>query len=187
MREYIISIWNLIDPLYYQFTRLTYLPSKEGNIFRVRLTKYKGRNIVLADGTEINKNDTLVKIHLHNVRLLKEFKTTKSELKKAKTIYRYVQKSLPEINLYIQNHPQSSQIKGIIGITTLNKGCKRLGFEVFSISHPVYQWFKRLAFLPIELISSNNSLWHVLKNHKPSYLIMSIDKLSTMYRMNNRE
>ena len=113
MRDYLISIWSLIDPLYYCCSRLSYPPCKEGNIFRVRLTKYKGRNIVLSDGTQINKNDTLVKIHLHNVRLLKELKNIKSEIKKAKMIYRYVQKSLPGIEIYIRNHCHSDKIKGI--------------------------------------------------------------------------
>ena len=157
MRDYIISIWDLIDPLYYHCTRLTYLPPKEDNIFRVRLTKYKGRNMVLSDGTQINKNDTLVKIHLHNVRLLKEFKNMNSEMKKAKMIYYYVKRSLPGIDIYIQNHPHSNEIKGIIGITTLNKGCERLGFEIFDISHPIYKWFKQITFLPIEIISSQNA------------------------------
>ncbi|MCQ6277341.1 hypothetical protein JMM81_20935 [Bacillus sp. V3B] len=182
MRDYLISIWGLIDPLYYHCTRLTYLPTKEDNIFRVRLTKYKGRNIVLSDGTQIKKNDALVKIHLHNVRLLKEFKSMNSEIKKAKMIYNYVKRSLPGIDLYIQNHSHSSEIKGIIGITTLNKGCERLGFEIFDISHPIYKWFKQIAFSPIEMISSQNSFLHVLKHHKPSYLLMSTDKLSNMYR-----
>ncbi|WP_338453018.1 hypothetical protein R4Z09_14790 [Niallia oryzisoli] len=182
MRDYIISIWGLIDPLYYQCSHLTYLPTKDDNIFRVRLTKYKGRNIVLSDGTQINKNDTLVKIHLHNVRLLKEFKNVNSEMKKAKMIYSYVRRSLPAIDIYIQNHPHSSEIKGIIGITTLNKGCERLGFEVFNISHPIYKWFKQIAFLPIEMLSSQHSFFHKLKQHKPSYLLMSTDKLSKMYR-----
>jgi hypothetical protein len=182
MRDYFISIWGLIDPLYYHCTRLTNLPTKEDNIFRVRLTKYKGRNMVLSDGTQINKNDTLVKIHLHNVRLLKEIKNMNSELKKAKMIFNYVKRSLPGIDLYIQNHPHSSEIKGIIGITTLNKGSERLGFEVFEIAHPIYKWFKQIAFLPIDIISSQNTFLHVLKTHKPSYLLMSTDKLSNMYR-----
>ncbi|WP_428911492.1 YkoP family protein [Niallia sp. Krafla_26] len=182
MRDYIISVWSWMDPLYYHFTRLTF-PAKEGNIFRVRLTKYKGRNFVLSDGTEINKNDLLLKIHLHNIRLLKEFKSLTSELKKAKLIYNYVQRSMPEIDLYIQNHPKSNKIKGVIGITILNKGCERLGFEVFDLSHPVYRWFKQIAFLPIGILSSRNvSVSHILKNHKPSYLFMSTKKLSNMYR-----
>ncbi|USK57245.1 hypothetical protein LIS82_12585 [Cytobacillus solani] len=179
MRDFFISIWSIIDPLYFQCTRLTYPSCKEGNIFRVRLTKYKGRNIILSDGTLINKNDTLVKIHLHNVRLLKEFKNINSEIRKAKMIYKYVQMSLPEIENYIQNHTHSKKIKGIIGITMLNKGCERLGFEIFEISHPIYKWFKRISFLPIEILSSKNtSDWYVLKLHNPSYLFMSINKLS---------
>ena len=182
MRDYLISFWSFIDPIYYHCSRLTYLSFSKGNIFRVRLTKYKGRNIVLSDGTQINKNDTLVKIHLHNVRLLKEFKNINSELKRAKIIYKYVQWSLPGIDSYIQNHTEAHNIKGIIGITTLNKGCERLGFEVFEISHPIYKWIKQMAFLPIEMMSSKNSVLHVMKHYQPKYLFMSTQKLSSKYR-----
>lgn len=185
MKGYLITIWNLIDPFYYFCTRLTYPPYEEteDNIFRVRLTKYKGKKIVLSDGTRINKNDTLVKIHLHNVRLLKELKNIKSEIKKAKMIYRYVQKSLPGIELYIRNQRHSNKIKGIIGITSLNKGCERLGFELVDISHPVYKWFKRCSFLPIGILSSQTtSIPYILKHQQPKYLFMSTKKLSNMYR-----
>ena len=184
MREYLISIWSLLDPLYYHCSNLTYLSSKgEGNIFRVKLTIYKGRDLVLSDGTQINKNDLLVKIHLHNVRLLKELKQINSGIKKAKIVYNYVQKSLPGIETYIRNHPQSSKIKGIIGITSLNKGSERLGFEIFDISHPLYKWFKIIAFMPIEILSCNHSsVMQILKQHQPRYLFMSTKKLSNMYR-----
>lgn len=155
----------------------------EGNIFRIRLTKYKGKNIVLSDGTKINKNDILVKIHLHNVRLLKELRNINSEIKRGKMIYRYVQKSLPEVENYIRNNEQYGKIKGIIGVTSLNKGCERLGFEIISISHPIYKWFKKFAFLPIEILSSHNSsIRYILKHHTPNYLFMSTSKLESIYR-----
>lgn len=185
MRGYLILIWSVLDPLYFIFTRLTYLPSKEsdGNIFRIRLTKYKGRSIVLSDGTRINKNDTLVKIHLHNVKLLKELRHIKSEIKRGKMIYRYVQNSLPGVENYICNHVHFKEIKGIIGVTSLNKGCERLGFEAVSISHPIYKWFKKFAFLTIEMLSTNRySLRYILKHHTPNYLFMSTSKLTNMYR-----
>ncbi|QED47766.1 YkoP family protein [Cytobacillus dafuensis] len=184
MRGYVLSIWSLFDPIYYFFTRLTILPCEgtKNNIFRIRLTKYKGRKIVLSDGTTINKNDTLVKIHIHNVRLLKELKGINSELKKAKMIYRFVQESLPGVELYIRNCRHSCEIKGIIGITMLNKACERLGFEVINISNPMYKWFKWIAFLPIEILSSQNTSWHIIKNRTPNYLFMSTHKLSNMYK-----
>ncbi|WP_017755466.1 YkoP family protein [Calidifontibacillus oryziterrae] len=183
MREYLLTIWGIFDPIYFKFTRLCYVSERgeADNIFRVRLTRYKGKPVVLSDGTKINKNDTLVKIHLHNVRLLSELITVKSEIKKAKVIYEYVKQSLPKIEQYVRNHKHENEIKGIIGITLLNRGAERLGFEVFSISNPIYKVLKYSAFLPIcFLFGSKPSLG---KHSIPSYLFMSKEKLSKLYKV----
>lgn len=184
MKGYILSIWGLIDPFYYFFSRLTYPPliDKKDNILRIRLTKYKGREIILSDGSRIKKNDILVKIHLHNVRLLKELRGINSELKKVKIIFQYVQRSLPGVENFIQNNNHGGKIKGILGITSRNKGSERLGFEVFDITHPLYKYFKICAFLPIALISSKGSSFKdIMKHHQPKYLFMSTDRLSALY------
>lgn len=186
MRGYVLSIWNFFDPFYFFCTRLTFPPRSgtESNIFRVRLTKYKGREVVLSDGTIITKNDILVKIHLHNVKLLRELIEIKSELRKAKILYRHVQESLPGIEHFIRNSNFSSEVKGIVGITHLNKSCERLGFEIFDISHPFYKWFKVFAFLPIEILSSSNhSILNSLKHQTPKYLFMSRNTLIKKYRI----
>jgi hypothetical protein len=185
MRQYILTVWNIIDPIYYRCTRLTYLHDSESakNIFRVRLTRYKGRDITLSDGTIIQKNDLLLKIHLHNVRLLKELHQVKSVIRKAKLIYQEVQRSLPGVEEYIRNHKHSKEIKGIIGISTLWKGSNRLGFEVFTISHPAYKWLKWATCLPITILSSNDfSVKKIVKQSSPGYLFMSKDKLSQLYK-----
>ncbi len=186
MRGYVLSIWNFFDPFYFFCTRLTFPPrtGMESNIFRVRLTKYRGRDVVLSDGTKITKNDVLVKIHLHNVKLLRELIEIKSELRRAKILYRHVQESLPGIEHFIRTSNCSEKIKGIVGITHLNKGCDRLGFEIFEISHPIYRWFKVCAFLPIEILSSaNQSIHNILKHQTPKYLFMSRNTLNKMYRI----
>ena len=186
MRGYVLSIWNFFDPFYFFCTRLTFPPRSgtESNIFRVRLTKYKGREVVLSDGTKITKNDILVKIHLHNVKLLKELFEIKSELRKAKILYRHVQESLPGIENFIRSSDRSNEIKGIVGITHLNKGCERLGFEIFDISHPIYKWFKVFAFLPIGILSSTgHSIRNSVKHQTPKYLFMSRNTLNELYRI----
>lgn len=182
MKGYILSIWNMMDPFYFSCTRLAYVGADGDNIFRIRLTKYRGRNIVLPDGTTINKNDILVKIHLHNVRLLMELREIKSELKKAKIIYRYVQNSLPGVEKYIRQHFNAYNVKGIVGITFLNKGCARLGFEIVDIVNPFYRWFKTLSFIPIGLLSHDKiSIGEMIKHQRPNYLFMSKDQLSKLY------
>lgn len=186
VKGYLISLWSLIDPFYFFFSRLTYPPfvDKQDNILRIRLTKYKGRDVTLSDGTTIRKNDILVKIHLHNVRLLRELKDMKSELKRVKTILNYVQKSLPGVEGFVRTNPRCAEIKGILGITSRARGSERIGFEVFDIVHPLYKWFKALAFLPISYISTRGaSFKEILKDYQPKYLFMSVEKLTALYGM----
>ncbi len=84
MRSYLLNLWNIMDPIYYQCTRLCYVPGMErkNTIFRVRLTRYKGATVILEDGTVIKRNDVLIKIHLHNVRLISEIQSIDNEVKK---------------------------------------------------------------------------------------------------------
>ncbi|WP_245843824.1 YkoP family protein [Oceanobacillus rekensis] len=179
IRSYCISAWNFMDPIYYHFTRLENITNEEGEktMIRVRLTRYRGRTVTLEDGTVINRNDILLKIHLHNVKLLKYVQGTDSELRRGLMIYKYVRESLPFIARYIQMHEYRSEIRGLIGITTIYKGCKRLGFETKSIHNPYYKLFKVASFLPIQLLSSNTKKWA-----NPMYLFMPKDLLLDKYK-----
>ena len=177
----ILFIWNIVDPVYFQFTRLEHVKNKSGKrtIMRVRLTKYKGRKVTLSDGTEINKNDLLLKIHLHNIKILKQIQDYNSDVRKALIIYKSVQETLPALAHYIKIKGYSNEIKGLIGITTLYKGCTKLGFETYSIQSRVYKVFKQVALLPIHLLASKP----VAKNiPEPMYLFMSKDRLFNKYK-----
>ncbi|MUK89089.1 hypothetical protein GMD78_11960 [Ornithinibacillus sp. L9] len=180
MKSYLLGVWNTIDPIYYTFTRLRYIPDEEqhNTIFRVRLTRYKGSDVVLQDGTIIHKNDILLKIHLHNVRIISDLQPVKSEVKRAVFIYHMVKRSLPRLAHYLQHHPKNEDIKGVIGITTLHRGVNRLGFEVFSIKNNYYRRYKKLTFTPINLMAN-------AKNGEPVYLFMSKKDLISKYTSKN--
>ncbi|MEI3607807.1 hypothetical protein SPD48_19155 [Pseudogracilibacillus sp. SE30717A] len=180
-KQYCLTTWSIIDPLYFRFTRLHYVEKATGEntIMRVRLTKYKGRNIVLSDGTRIYKNDILIKIHLHNVELLKQIQGYDNELRRALMIYKTVKESLPFIVRHIQIHDHGNKIKGLIGITMLYKGCHKLGFETYSITNPFYKYFKKAALLPIYLLSSSSMV--IKEVPSPVYLFMSKDHLINQY------
>jgi hypothetical protein len=183
MRLYFLTIWSILDPIYYSLTRLKYVidESNHRHIFRVRLTRYKGRNVILSDGTIIQKNDLLIKIHLHNIRLLKDVYQLTSDIKKARYIYEQVKKGLPHLANYIQSHPKSEEIKGIIGITMLHKGCNRLGFETIPIQNKWYCMFKQIVFFPIQYLSSNHLRMDDMIR-LPKYLFMSKSKLLKQYK-----
>lgn len=176
-----LFLWDIIDPIYFHFTRLEYVENHLGKrtIMRVRLTKYKGRKVMLSDGTVINKNDILLKIHLHNIRILKEIQNCDSEVKRALIVYKNVQESLPAIAHYIHRKGYVHEIKGIIGITFLHKGCRRLGFETHTIQSKSYKLFKQATLLPIHFLASKTWKKQI---PTPMYLFMSKDKLLHRYK-----
>lgn len=185
MRKLIINLWLLIDPLYYRCTRLTYIGKYRkypSNIFRVRLTKYKGRKVTLQDGTIIQKNDLLLKIHLHNARLLHELFHVNSDVKKAFQLYQWTKESLPGLATYLLTHKHASNIKGAIGITTLNRGVARLGFEAIPIKNKWYKLMKMITFFPIHLLSLTKPNVKDLRKHlEPEYIFITKEKLLSKY------
>jgi len=167
----------VIDPIYYKLTRLRYVKNNEqqNTLFRVRFTRYKGTPVVLDDGTTIQRNDHLLKIHLHNAKMLKELYSIKSDMKRAVSIYHQIKYALPDLANYIHSHDKGKQIKAVIGITTLYKGADRLGFEIIPIKSKVYRLFKQCAFIFIHLFAMKS------RKHRPVYLFMSKNQLLTKY------
>ncbi|WP_246941925.1 YkoP family protein [Bacillus pinisoli] len=184
MKGWLLSIWYFLDPIYYSFTRLTYVQdqSNQNHIFRVRVTKYKGREVVLSDGTVIKKNDTLLKIHLHNARLLKDLQHVTCEVKRGRHIFQSVLTAMPALATFIEEHPEREQLKAVIGITTLHRGCKRLGFETYDIKSKLYHLFKKVTFCLIYVLSANTFSKESLQKHQPKYLFMSTNDLCRRYR-----
>ncbi|MET4559636.1 hypothetical protein ABIA69_000779 [Lysinibacillus parviboronicapiens] len=178
MKQRIIQVWSILDPIYFFFTRLQCLEqnTKNHNVFRVRLTRYKGREVILSDGTVIKKNDLLVKIHFHNVRILKEMQNF-DNFKKSVYLYKKIQESLPNLAFFIIHHKNKNQIKGIIGITFIDRGYKRLGFESVPLSNRSYLWFKRITLFPIHVLSSSKYPSKRKKIPTPRYLFMSKDAI----------
>lgn len=182
-RPFLLTIWKYMDPLYFALTRLQYpCPDRKDGVFRVRLTRYKGKDVELSDGIIINKNDLLLKIHLHNVRLVQEFSNIKNELSKGRAIFIQVLQSMPHLTTFILNHPEEAKIKGIIGITLINKGFAPLGFECVLPENKLYLWFKKTSQIPIYLLSCSRVSVRKIKKIHPVYLIMSKEKLIEKYK-----
>ncbi|MEG7282062.1 YkoP family protein [Bacillus sp. 0909A] len=180
MKTCFLSIWRVIDPIYFFFSRLTLIDDEQKCVFRVRLTKYKGHHVVLSDGTHIRKNDVLVKIHLHNIKLVRELRSIESAVRKGIIIYQKVYQSMPMLLEYINNHKKSEKIKGIIGITMLDKGVERLGFDVVTPVNPFYRSFKKITHMPILYLTAKPVSLRNLPDS--SYLFISKEKLQHTYQ-----
>jgi hypothetical protein len=106
----------------------------------------------------------------------------KKELLRGRGVFKRVMDSMPLLAEFILNHPEEAKIKGVIGITLINKGFRPLGFECALPENKLYSWFKKTSHIPIYLLScSRISVAHIKKHH-PVYLIMSKEKLMEKYR-----
>nr|WP_053360520.1 hypothetical protein [Bacillus sp. FJAT-27251] len=183
-RPFFLNVWSFLDPIYFIFTRLQYpCPGTARNgVFRVRLTRYKGKDVILSDGTKICKNDLLLKIHLHNVKILKELSSVKSEIAKGRVIFKQVLKSMPFLASFISGHPEHSRIKGVIGITLIDKGFTPLGFDCIHPENRYYLSFKKATQLPIYLLSCSEISMANIRKHHPVYLMMSKEMLLEKYK-----
>lgn len=174
--------WSVLDSLYYHMSTLEYVDKPAQNIFRVKPLTYRGRALFLSDGNTFCKHDQVMKIHLHNCVLLKELMPIDNDIKRALYVYNRVEQSLPGLAQYVARHPLEAEIKGIIGITLLNRGVKKLGFEVHEIPNPWYLRLKQLYLKPMFILCHPHPKDAFRgKDLAPKYLIMSKERLLKLY------
>ncbi|MEW9669634.1 hypothetical protein [Ammoniphilus sp. 3BR4] len=177
----ILPLWGVIDQIYYQFNRLQLIDIGEENVFRVRAATYRGEPLVLEGGHAIESGDLFLKIHLYNYQLMKEMCHIDSDIRRALYVYEAVEHSLPGLAHYLRSHPNAEQIKGIMGVTVLNRGIKRLGFSSFDIQNQYYLAWKKAYMIPMYCLCHGQ--WKIGKSSKlePKYVAMSKERLFERY------
>ena len=177
----ILPIWGLLDQIYYHCNRLQFVDRLSENIFRVRITHYKGYPLQLEDGVQIKKGDLLVKIHLHNHLLVRKMEHLQSDVRRALFVHDLVKESMPGLAHFMKSHPLQEQIKGVIGVTVLNRGVKRLGFHCFDLKNPIYRHWKMLYMAPMTAFCQGDLSYLWSKKMEPKYLVMSKNVLLNRY------
>lgn len=116
-------------------------PLRNGSLLRINFHTFRGRPILLPDGTEVTRTDRVAELHLDNWRANREadypwhvLGVMRSELK------------------FLANEVSKLKVKALYGTTLHHAGAKRLGFTVRDISPLFRRWLVRL-FLTGLLVS----------------------------------
>jgi Predicted xylanase/chitin deacetylase len=118
--------WEYIYANLFQIKRIN-----ATNLFRLTKKRYKGPDLYDGNGDLLAaKGDIVAEIHLDNIRF--QCKETDSHKVGLKALSR-VKESLPVLAQYITESSDYQDIKVLLGLTLLNRGVKRLGFEVQDI------------------------------------------------------
>ncbi len=147
----LLHLWRVWDIIYYHSTRLQYVDKKH-NLFRIVLLPFWGEQLVTKHGSTINKNDLVLKLHIHNFRLAEMIYRKKESKALGIILLREVRNSMPGLARFVAYHPHADQIKGVVGTTFLHRGVEHLGFstskpiesKIYKVKKIYLKWMLRL-------------------------------------------
>ncbi|MCL6458815.1 MAG: polysaccharide deacetylase family protein, partial [Gorillibacterium sp.] len=116
----------------------------ENTFLQVRIREYTGdETLALEDGEQIVKGDRIVELHLNNDQLLKLSRSSRNTTHLAIQMVRRIKELLPHISLLMQTDPAYRDVKGLYGITLINRGPEHLGFTVFDLPKGPFSFFTK--------------------------------------------
>lgn len=90
---------------------------------------HKGKNVLIEDGTVIQRGDCYYEIHMVNTNL-KNLDTSYGNL------FTMLAEELKSIGIHMEK-PENRKYKAVLGITLLHRLARRAGFTIIEIESPV--------------------------------------------------
>ena len=146
-----------LDHLITRLLKFQHLHYRDGHptLLSVRLRRYRGRALMLNDGTCIRPGDAIGEIHFHN-GVLKELVAARDGPAQAGfaalRVLKELKRSLGELARWAATHQEG--VKAVMGITVLHRGAERLGFTLcelpswLKIPARLYQGWLLAAYHP---------------------------------------
>jgi len=129
-KRLLIKLWFAWDALFCKLFRVRVVNEKYPFI-KVRLRKYtSSMPLALSDGEMFVKGDTVAELHFDNKMLVRMSLESKNSLRLATQMVRQAQHTFPRILHKIEVDPKYRDVKGLYGITMVNRGVEHLGFTV---------------------------------------------------------
>lgn len=137
----VFALWQRWEHFYARLFKVKRIDST--NLFRLTKRCYQGPNLYTPEGTLVAaKGDLFGEIHLDSIRLQMP---KSSDLSIGLTALKRVKASMSALAQHLYENPEFSDIKVLAGVTFLNRGVQRLGFNVQDL--PPTPSLKRIAQL----------------------------------------
>ncbi len=125
------SLWELIDKLFLLTGDIKPLQSADTSIISVEIKKFRGARFSLSNGTVLEPGDNLVEIHLNSKWFINR--------RHRRDVENFVWQSLSDMSRDLAELAKRikcgsyGKIKAIHGVTFLNRGALRLGFDITTL------------------------------------------------------
>lgn len=144
----VVDLWMLWEKCFQKLFHIRPIGSPN-DIFHVRVRPYTGENIQLDDGEMIQPGDRIVELHFDNRQLYEMGMRSKTAMRTAIQLIRAVERMMPKLAETMLTRPEFDGVKGLYGITLINRGPEQLGFSVIDLPKG---WFAKMTKLYLRLL-----------------------------------
>ena len=158
------------------------------SIFHVRVVPYKGKPLKLSDGQNIEDKDNIIELHFDNKKLFKLMSESRSMMHVAIKLIREVERAMPKLAALIASHKKFEHVRGLYGISMINKGAEQFGFSVLELPPGLFDKMTRV-YLKLLLQVLHPSGKQRVKEQgtklSPRIIAMSMEEFQRRYGSNN--
>jgi hypothetical protein len=154
------------------------------DIFHIRVRPYHGKHIQLNDGETIRQGDRIVELHFDNRKLYEIGMRSKTAMKTAIQLIRAVERVMPKLAELILTRPEYAGVKGIYGVSLINRGPEQLGFSVIDLPRGLFSHITRLYLRLLLLIIHPKGTKRLKERTEmlvPKIIAMSTKELAKRY------
>lgn len=139
----LIYLWLKWEKLFQKLFRVDHIDD-EVKLLALRVTKYHGKPIKLNDGATIYNGDKVAELHLNNLMLYEISTKVRTPIQLAVMLIHYVDRDMPKLTKFIQEQPAYRNVKGLYGVSIINRGTKKFGFTVQELPQGIFYFFSRI-------------------------------------------
>lgn len=174
MKKMLKKFFILMDKLNRKVNHIEPIPNTMDNVILLHKQKYKGKKIILEDGTIIQKGDMVIEIHVNNF-------TIHEVGNNIREIIRVFDRELKALAESMSKNGELSEIKGLFGRTVLYPITSRRGFEEKEIKSNLMINFLRVWDNLIKYAYENDSPNNKIKFREPKEIWISHNKLKKQF------
>jgi hypothetical protein len=124
-----VALWDLQETIAIGVRRLEHVGPKEGAVFSVRAMTYRGREVVLGDGTRVVDGQPFGELHLRNATLRSLHGQAERPRQVGFLFREALLRGLRDLARLAEEDPRYSSLPAFGGVTMLHYGAGKLGFE----------------------------------------------------------
>ena len=147
-----VALWLKWERLFIRLFRLRPIDEKDP-FLRLRIRKYAGSfPIRLEDGEVIRKGDLVAELHFDNELLMRLGAESRSIVHLTVQLIRRMEELMPRLSELLRR-PEYRDVKGLYGVSLINRGPQRFGFTVLDLPKGLYatvtKWYLRVLLAVI--------------------------------------